>query len=95
MVIRNGVATTSLTPRYHNLSMKVLNDKPKESRGILEGIKTFLGNLLVLKSNNMDKPGKPALTSTTTLSRAKTSEFFEFLWLALRKSIGKLVGGFD
>ncbi len=95
MVIRNGVATTSLTPRYHDLSMKVLSDKPKESRGILEGIKTFLGNLLVLKSNNMDKPGKRALTSTTTLRRAKTSEFFEFLWLALRKSIGHLVGGFD
>ncbi len=95
MVIRNGVATTSLTPRYHDLSMKVLNEKPRESRGILEGITTFLGNLLVLKSNNMDKPGKPALTSATTLSRAQTSEFFEFLWLALRKSIGKLVGGFD
>ncbi len=41
MNIKNGFATTTVTPVYHDLSVKVLAKDPNGSRGILEGLKTF------------------------------------------------------
>jgi hypothetical protein len=92
MDIRNGVATTVVTPHYHNLSMKVLTKKVGGKRGLIEGLKTFVANTFVLRSNNMDKT---ALSGKTTYRRKKEEEFLQFIWIALRTSLGKVIGGFD
>jgi hypothetical protein len=95
MNIRNGVATTTVIPRYANLSMKVLNKNRKGKSGLIEGIKTFFANAFVLRSNNLDKNGRRAISATTTHSWSKKEEFLEFLWLSFRKSLGKVIGGFE
>ena len=74
--------------------MKVLATDVKESRGILEGIKTFFANTFVLKSNNLAEKGKPAKAGTASVARHKDEEFMQFLWISLRKSLGNVVGGF-
>lgn len=92
MNINNGVATTTVTPHYHDLSMRILPEQADGTRGLLEGIKTFVANTFVLHSNNMDKT---ALTSKTTYRRKSEEEFLQFIWIALRRSLGKVIGGFD
>jgi len=92
--IRSGTATTTVTPVYHDFSLKILATDIKEKRGILEGIKTFWANTFVLKSNNLATDDKPAKSGTASVTRHRDEEFMQFLWISLRKSLGKVVGGF-
>ena len=92
MDVHNGVGITTVSPRYEDVSMSVLATDAKQNRGILEGIETFVANNFVLRTNNIDNGDKKAISGTTTLLYTKDEEFFQFIWLALRKSIGKVVG---
>jgi hypothetical protein len=94
MKIRNGVNTTTVTPYYHDLSMKLLPADPKKSRGLVEGIKTFLAKTFILRSDN-PTGNKPAVSVTTTSMHMPTQELMEFIWVSLRKSLGGVVGGFQ
>jgi hypothetical protein len=92
MNVRRGVATTTVTPQYHDLSVKVLAKGAKESRGIMEWVKTFAANTFALRKDNMGHEENKAFSATTTVRRTKDQEFLQFAWLALRKSLGKVVG---
>jgi len=92
MNIRNGVATTTVTPHYKNLAMKILPKEAGGTRGLIEGLKTFVANTFVLRSNNS---GATAISGTTMYTHRKEEEFLQFIWIALRKSLGKVIGGFD
>jgi len=90
MDVNSGTATTTVAPQYEDISMNVMATGAKEKMGIMEGIKTFIANSFVLRTNNVDAPGKKAFAATTTYTYSKKEEFFQFIWLALRKSIRKL-----
>ncbi len=92
MDVRSGVGITTVSPRYSGLSMEILATNVKKSRGILEGIKTFIANAFVLRTNNVDNGASKAVSATTTSVRTSKQEFFEFLWIAMRKSILKVLG---
>ncbi len=92
MDVKSGRGITTVSPRYEDVSIKVLATGAKESPGILEGIKTFMANTFVLRTNNVDNGDKKAASGTTALIYTKDEEFFQYIWLALRKSIGKVVG---
>ncbi|MDP4219334.1 MAG: hypothetical protein Q8916_04865 [Bacteroidota bacterium] len=92
MKVRDGLAVTTVTPEYHDLSIKVLAKGPNESRGVMEWLKTLAANTFMLRSNNMNKEDAKAMSATTTLKRTRDQEFLQFAWLALRKSLGKVVG---
>jgi hypothetical protein len=92
MEVKSGKATTTISPRYENVSVDVLPDDAKEHKGILEGIKSFVANTFVLRTNNVDNVYGKAISGTTTLTRTRSEEFFQFVWLALRKSLQKIVG---
>jgi hypothetical protein len=72
--------------------MEIMSTDVKKSRGILEGIKTFFANTFVLRTNNLDNGDVKAVSATTTTIRTSKQEFFEFLWIAMRKSILKVLG---
>ncbi len=91
MDVRSGVGKTTVSPRYTGLSLKILADGAKESRGILEGLKTFIANTFVLKTENIDTKDKKAISATTTSVCSRKQEFFEFIWLALLKSIQQVL----
>lgn len=95
MNIHNGIATTTVTPRYEGLSMKILPELPGQKRGLIEGIKSFFANIFVLRSSNLDKDDIEAVSATTTRRREPHEELLQFIWFALRKSLGKVIGGFD
>ena len=92
MDVRSGHAITTVTPRYEDVSIDVLATDAKQNRGILEGIKTFVANSFMLRTSNVDNGDKKAFSGITTYNYSKDEEFFQFIWLALRKSIGKVVG---
>jgi hypothetical protein len=94
MKIRNGISTTTVTPRYRNLSMKLLPQDTTKTSGIKEGIMSFFAKTFVLRKENLDQSGKPALSATTTKQRARDEELMQFVWLSLRQSLGQIVGGF-
>jgi hypothetical protein len=95
MKIRNGVATTTVIPKYYGLSLKLLSKSTKEKRGILEGLKTFIYNTFKLHSDNSPTVGEKVKSATTTRPRKKQEEFFQYLWFCIRKSLGNVVGGFE
>ncbi len=92
MEVKSGKAVTTISPRYENVSVDVLPDNAKEHGGLLEGIKSFVANTFVLRTNNVDNVYGKAISGTTTLTRSKSVEFFQFIWLAMRKSLQKVVG---
>ena len=95
MKIRNGNNTTLVLPRYRNFKMKVLPQDTSKSGGVTESFKSFIANSLIVRSDNFDKPGKPAMSATTTSQRTPDEELMQFIWLSLRKSLGQVVGGFQ
>ena len=92
MSVRSGKASTMVCPRYKDLSMKILATDVHKSRGIFEGIKSFIANTFILRTKNIDTPDKKAMAATTSYIYSRKEEFFEFIWLALRRSIGKVAG---
>ena len=92
MDVKSGIGITTVTPRYSDVLMDVLATDAKQSRGIFEGIKTFIANSFVLRTNNVDNGDSKAISGVTTYIRSSKEEFFQFIWLALRKSIAKVVG---
>ncbi len=95
MDIRAGTSTTSVTPLYRDLSMKVLADDAKKGRGILEGLKTLIANTFILRSDNRNGDGEKALTGTTKRTRNTHEEFLQFIWLAIRRSLNEVIGGIE
>ena len=92
MDVKSGKGATTVSPRYTDLNIKVLADGVKESRGILEGLKTFIANAFVLNTENIDTKDKKAVSMTTSRTRGKKEEFFEYIWLAMLKTIQKSIG---
>src|SRR5205085_771310 len=92
MKVRDGFATTSVMPEYHSLKIKVLAKGAKESRGIMEWLKTFAANTFAIHGDNLTTPKKKATIGVSTLKRKKDQEFMQFAWLAMKKSLGKVIG---
>ncbi len=94
MTIHNDVATTYVSPIYNHFKLRVLPPDPHDKRDFEEGVKTFIANSFILRDDDPDEKGGPPITATTTLARKPDEEYFQFLWFAIRQSLGKVVGGF-
>jgi hypothetical protein len=92
MDVRSGVSTTTVRPQYRDVSLRVLPTNVKDTRSFFDGVKSFIANTFVLRTTNVDDASSKATSATTTYVRTPKQEFFEFIWLALRKSIQKVVG---
>lgn len=93
MAIHSGVSTTTVTPLYSGFKVKVLPKDPAAKPGLMEKLKTFIAKTFILDASNPDD--NALLPGTTSLARAPSQEFMQFIWLSLRKSLGKVVGGFQ
>jgi hypothetical protein len=80
-------------PIYDHLKIRVLPPNPKDPADVTESVMTFLANSFVLHNDNPDEMVGAPRVGATTLTRQPSDEFFQFLWLAIRKSLGSVVGG--
>jgi hypothetical protein len=93
MSIRSGSATTSVLPIYDNFEISILAQKKGQSQSVMDKIKTFVAETFIVHDGN---PGKSGLkTGVTTLAHTPDEEFMQFIWYAIRKSLGQVIGGFQ
>ena len=91
--IKGDAADSKVVPVYDHLKIKVLPPDANDPSDIREAAITLLANSLVLHNDNPDEMKGAPKVGTTKLTRQPTDEFFQFLWLAIRKSLGAVVGG--
>jgi hypothetical protein len=92
MDVKSGRAVTTIAPRYTDLNMSILPDDTKQKGGLLEGIKSFVANIFVLRTDNVDERSLKMYTSTTSYHHMPKEEFFQFIWYGMRKSIRDVIG---
>ena len=92
MVIRSGIAKTSIIPVYSGFRVNMLPKNPNIKSGITDKVKTFIAKSFILDEENPDE-GK-LIVGVTTHPRDSHDAFMQFIWESLRKSLGKVVGGF-
>lgn len=90
--VKSGTGVTTVDPHYSNLHINILPDDAKQKGGLIEGIKSVIANAFVIRTNNVDDKNKKAYAATTSYTRNRKEEFFQFLWYCMRKSIRKVVG---
>jgi hypothetical protein len=94
MAVRNGVAQTSVVPLYDEFEILLLNPNPTQPRGLMEKLKTFVAEAFIIKDGNPGKDGK-LRTGVTSTPKTSDMEFMQFIWVAIRKSLGQVIGGFQ
>ncbi|MDP4230385.1 MAG: hypothetical protein Q8916_08295 [Bacteroidota bacterium] len=94
MKVRNGIATTAVLPIYNEFGIEVLSASAGSKPGFTETIKTFISKTFIIRANNPNGFGSTK-TGVTTRKRLPDDQLFQFLWFAIRKSLGQVVGGFQ
>jgi hypothetical protein len=86
---RAGRVTTTLTPRYRNLSVRPTG----EGGGIVGSVKRtvtkFIANALVVRSDNPADGGDDFRVAHTTRVYDPTTTWIQFLWLGLRDGLNE------
>lgn len=87
VTIIDSVAIVSIKPIYHDLSMKVIDEKDKMEKKF----QTFLANYVKLRKNNPAE-GKEPVTGKVEYVRKRNDAFLDFVWQAILSGLGDVVG---
>jgi hypothetical protein len=84
---RNGRATTTLTPRYRDLSV----EPTAEGGGLVGSVKRevaeFIADAFVVRSRNPDEDGDNLRTARTVRRYDPANSWMRFLWFSLRDGL--------
>ena len=78
------------TPVYSGLKIKNLNEETGSSSGIAELVSSAIANIFVIKGDN--GIGEKPESSGILYVKKNDDAFMEYVWISLRKSLGKIVG---
>jgi len=81
---RNGLATTSVTPKYHDLSVKPTGEGGGLVGSVARGVKKFIANAFVVRSRNPDEDGKHLRTARTQRRYDPARTWLQFVWIGVR-----------
>lgn len=84
---RRGRATTTLTPRYHDLSVEATGEGGGVIGSVKRGIRGFLAGALVVRSRNPDEGGGNLRTARTVRRYDPTNTWAQFLWFGVRDAL--------
>jgi Domain of Unknown Function (DUF748) len=84
---RRGRATTTMTPRYHDLSVET----PGDGGGLVGEVKEFIADALVVRSRNPDEDGDNLRTARTVRRYDPAQSWPQFLWFNLRDGLNKVL----
>jgi len=87
---RGGVATTVITPRYHDFSVNPTGEGGGPIGSVGRALKKFVANAFVVRSRNPGEDGKDLRTVRTVRRYDPTRTWVQFLWLSVRDG---LMGG--
>ena len=84
---RGGRATTTLTPRYRDLSVESTGEGGGVVGSVTRAVKEFVADAFVVRSRNPEEDGKHLRTARTVRRYDPTKTWIQFLWLSLRDAM--------
>lgn len=84
---RDGRAATTLTPRYHDLSVESTGDGGGVIGSVKRTVEEFLADAFVVRSRNPDEDGDNLRTARTVRRYLPAQSWVQFLWLGLRDAL--------
>lgn len=84
---RRGVATTVITPRYHDLSVNPTGEGGGPVGSVGRALKKFVANAFVVRGRNPGEDGKNLRTVRTVRRYDPTKTWVQFLWLSVRDGL--------
>ena len=84
---RGGVATTVITPRYHDFSVNPTGEGGGPIGSVGRALKKFVANAFVVRSRNPGEDGKDLRTVRTVRRYDPTTTWVQFLWLTVRDGL--------
>ena len=88
---RTGRATTTLTPRYRDLSVESTGDGGGVVGSVRRAANELIADAFVVQSRNPDEDGKNLRTARTVRHYDPTQSWTQFLWLGLRDGLKEAV----
>jgi hypothetical protein len=85
--VRQGVATTVVTPRYRDLSVEPTGDGGGVIGSVKRTVTKFIANALVVRSHNPADNGDDFRIARTTRPYDPTKTWIQFVWLGLRDGV--------
>ena len=82
--VRRGLATTAVTPKYQDLSVKPTGDSGGLVGSVTRRVKKFIANAFVVRDRNPDKDGTDLRTARTQRLYDPTKTWVQFVWLSVR-----------
>jgi hypothetical protein len=84
--VKGGRATTTLTPRYRDLSVESTGEGGGVIGSVTRAVEEFIADAFVVRSRNTDDDGDPR-TARTVRRHDPTQSWVQFLWLGLRDGL--------
>jgi hypothetical protein len=85
--VKGGRATTTVTPRYRELSVETTGD----GGGLIGDVKEFIADAFVVRSRNPDDDGDNLRTARTVRRYDPAKSWIQFIWLSLRDGLKEVL----
>ncbi|GAA4330851.1 hypothetical protein GCM10023149_36320 [Mucilaginibacter gynuensis] len=92
MNVNRHVAKGKVTLLYNDLKINVMKLDEDDGKLKKKGLMSLIANMLVLKRNNPDDPGKAPRSANVTYVRPVSYPFFKIMWKALFVGVKECVG---
>ena len=89
--VSGGLASTTMTPRYRDLSVNPTGDGGGIVGSVTRGARELLAQTFVVRSSNPEDPEKAPLVARTVRRYQPTSTWPQFLWLSLRDGLMEVI----
>jgi hypothetical protein len=85
--VRGGRATTTVTPRYQDLSIEPTGEGGGVVGSVTRAVKDFVAGAFVVRSRNPDEDGKNLRIARTVRRYDRASPWTQFLWFGIRDGL--------
>jgi hypothetical protein len=89
--VRAGLARTTMTPRYRDLSVDPVGEGGGVIGSVTRGAKEFLAQTFVVRSSNPGAEDKPPRVARTTRPYYPKFTWLQFLWFGLREGLMEVI----
>jgi hypothetical protein len=85
--VRGGRAVTTVTPRYHDLSVQPTGDGGGLVGSVKRAVKKFVANAFVMRSRNPGEDGEELQSGRVVRRYDPGSTWLQFVWFGLRDAL--------
>ena len=86
-VVRRGRSETTLTPRYHDLSVESAEEGGGVIGSVKRGVVKFMANTFKMHDENPEDDGKRVRVAKAIVVYDPTKSWVQFIWLGLREGL--------